>query len=475
MKSNALDASPCASSAGQRKLARNRILWLFAIGQLGWSTLSGIITNWLVYYYQPGESLLAQGQQIFITQGAVFLGITVIGLITASGRIFDAFTDPWIAALSDRCTHRLGRRMPFLRYAPVPFGIATVLVFISPVDGASWVNDVFLFTMVLCFYLGLTCYCTPFNALIPELGRTQELRINVSTYISVTYFFGTAVAYLLPTIQAVFEPAMGMVASFRFTVGLLAAIAVVCMLVPSFAIDEHVYAVTKPSATGTVKSLVKTFKNPEFLTFVKSDVLYWIALTLFQTGLPFYITELMGLDSTMTFPLFALMTLVSFICYAPVNLLAKRWGKKRLVTFAFLFFACAFALTVFVGLFGIPGVVWGVIVAVMAAIPMAILGILPQAVVADIAEADAVATGEARQGMFYAARTFAFKLGQSLAMLLFTSLALVGAGGVGYRLTAAVAAVFCLAGGLVFMRYHEDRVFAVIGDAVARAEEGDRA
>lgn len=475
MKSNARGASSSAPAAGQRKLASNRILWLFAIGQLGWSILSGIITNWLVYYYQPGESLLSQGQQIFITQGAVFLGLTVIGIITASGRIFDAFTDPWIASVSDRCTHRLGRRMPFLRFAPIPFGIATVLVFVSPVDGASWANNVFLFAMVLCFYLGLTCYCTPFNALIPELGRTQELRINVSTYISVTYFFGTAVAYLLPTIQGFFVPSMGMVASFRFTVGVLAAVAVVCMLVPSFAIDEHVYAVTKPSATGTVKSLVKTFKNPEFLTFVKSDVLYWIALTLFQTGLPFYITELMGLDSTMTFPLFALMTLVSFICYAPVNVLAKRWGKKRLVTFAFLFFACAFALTAFVGLFGIPGVVWGVVVAVMAAIPMAILGILPQAVVADIAEADALSTGEARQGMFYAARTFAFKLGQSLSMLLFTSLALVGTGGFGYRLTAAVAAVFCLAGGLVFMRYHEDRVFAAIADGLARAEEGDRA
>ena len=33
-----------------------------------------------------------------------------------------------------------------------------------------------------------------FNALIPELGRTQKLRINVSTYISATYFIGTALA-----------------------------------------------------------------------------------------------------------------------------------------------------------------------------------------------------------------------------------------------------------------------------------------
>ena len=64
------------------------------------------------------------------------------------------------------------------------------------------------------------------------------------------------------------------------------------------------------------------------------------------------------------------------------------------------------------------------------------LGILPQAVVADIAEADRIKTGENREGMFYAARTFAFKLGQSVAMLIFTSLAKVGSDGLGYRLSA---------------------------------------
>ena len=313
-----------------KKLAGNGILWLFAIGQLGWSMLSGIISNWLVYYYQPGESLLSQGQQLFITQGAVFVGLTVIGLITASGRIFDAFTDPWIASKSDRCRHRLGRRVPFLRFAPIPFGAATVLIFISPVGEVSWVNNLFLLVMVLCFYLAMTCYCTPYNALIPELGRTQKQRINVSTFISTTYFFGTAFAYLVPNIAAVFAPDFG--------------------------------------------------------------------------------------------------------------------------------------ITTCVGWFGVPGVAWGVIVAVLASIPMAILGIIPQAVVADIAEADAIQTGEKREGMFYAARTFAFKLGQSLAMLLFTSIALIGSGGMGYRLTAVFAAVFCLLGAIVFTRYHEDKIMGIISE-----------
>lgn len=454
----------------EKKVASNKVLWLFAVGQLGWSMLSGVISNWLVYYYQPGQALLEGGQQLFITQGAVFAGMTVLGLIAASGRIFDAFTDPWIASKSDRCTHRLGRRIPFLRYAALPFGALTVLVFVSPTAEVSWVNNVFLLVMVLGFYLAMTCYCTPYNALIPEMGRTQKQRINVSTFISVTYFIGTVFAYTVPNIAGIFEPSFGVATSFRIAVGILAAIAVICMLVPSFAIDEHVYADTAPSQTPTLHSLGKTFGNKEFQTFVKSDVLYWIALTLFQTGMPFYITELMGLEDSMAFPLFALMTLVSLMFYLPVNILAKRLGKKRMVTFAFLFFSLAFLVTSCSGWFGLSGIVWGVIVAVMAAIPMAILGILPQAVVADIAEADAIQTQENREGMFYAARTFAFKLGQSVSMLLFTSIALIGSNGAGYRLTALVAAVFCLMGGMVFKHYHEQAIFAVIGEpAIATA------
>ena len=83
-------------------------------------------------------------------------------------------------------------------------------------------------------------------------------------------------------------------------------------------------------------------------------------------------------------------------------------------------------------------------------------------VVADIAEADSITTGENREGMFYAARTFAFKLGQSVAMLVFTSLAKVGENGFGYRLSAVVAAVLCLAGGIVFFSYNEKATIATI-------------
>ena len=64
-------------------------MWCFAIGQFGWSLLSALITNWLVYFYQPDADSIAAGQTLFIPQGRVIFGIaTVIGGIAALGRVF---------------------------------------------------------------------------------------------------------------------------------------------------------------------------------------------------------------------------------------------------------------------------------------------------------------------------------------------------------------------------------------------------
>lgn len=450
------------------KKVTNKVLWLFAVGQLGWSMLSGIIVNWLVYFYQPNADAKKDGLTTFVSQKPVFAGIMVMGLITAVCRLFDAVTDPLVASKSDSSTHKDGRRIPFMRFIAVPFGIVTVLVFVSPVKGESTANAFFLLLMLLLFYLCMTVYCTPFNALIPELGRDQKDRINLSTYISVTYFVGTAVSYLLPNIAGIFRENMGYVGSFRITVAIMSAIAVICMLVPVFTIKEKDYASTEPSSTPVLESLKKTFSNKQFRIFALSDILYWVALTIFQTGLPFYITSLMGLEDNKTFTLFAVMTGMSLVFYAPVNIFAKKLGKKKLVFSAFVFFSLVFLLTTLCGKMGISGMANGILIAVLASIPMAVLGILPQAIVADIAQADGIETGESREGMFFAARTFAMKLGQSVAMLLFTSMAKIGSEdgtGSGYRISAAVAAVFCLGGAIALGMYKENKIKETIDNS----------
>lgn len=447
-----------------KKLTTGKI-WQFAAGQFGWAMLSGIISNWLVYFYQPDEAAISQGQSVFIPQGLAILGIiTVIGGITALGRVFDAFTDPMIASLSDRCTSKNGRRIPFLKWASLPLALATVLVFWSPVNEKSWINAAFLLVMVLAYYLFITAYCTPYNALISELGHTQQERLNISTAISFTFIAGTAVAYLAPAIWGIFVPALGRVGAIRLTFTIMAAVAWLCMLVPVLCIREKEYVNTVPVQESAFHSLAATFRNGEFRKFVGSDIFYWIALTMFQTGLPFFVTSLLKLPETMTTLYFVGMTALSVLFYLPVNKLTPKFGKKRMLLFAFVMFSTAFFYTGFMGKIPfLSAAAQGFVLMVFAALPMAIFGILPQAMVADIAESDSVTTGSNREGMFFAARTFAFKLGQSFSMLIFTAVSTIGtATGAGYRIAAFGAALFCGIGAVLLVFYNENKINAVI-------------
>ena len=443
------------------KSLSTRKIWLFAAGQFGWFLLSGLISNWLVYFYQPDEASITQGQTLFIPQGLVVFNIfTLIGGITAFGRLFDAFTDPWIASLSDRCTSEKGRRIPFLKWASLPLALSTVLVFWSPVNENSWINAAFLFAMVMAYYLSITAYCTPYNALIPELGHDQQERLNISTVISFTFIAGTAVAYLAPVIWGTLIPVFGRVNAIRVTFAAMAIIAFLCMQIPVWTIREKDYVNTVPSQDTAFSSLVSTFRNGEFRKFVGSDIFYWIAITMFQTGLPFFVTSLLKLPETMTTIYFVGMTALSLIFYIPINKLAPRLGKKKLILGAFGIFILSFLYTGFLGRITlIPANIQGFILMVTASLPMAVFGILPQAVVADIAQSDARRTGSNREGMFYASRTFAFKLGQSLSMLLFTAISTIGtSSGTGYRIAAFIAAAFCLLGGIVFLFYNEHKI-----------------
>ena len=106
----------------------------------------------------------------------------------------------------------------------------------------------------------------------------------------------------------------------------------------------------------------------------------------------------MGLPETMTTILYVAMTLLSFACYVPVNLLGKRMGKKKLVLIGFCGLSLVYLITALSGLFGISGLAWGIAIVFVAAFPMAILGILPQAIVADIAQSEAM-NGRETQGV----------------------------------------------------------------------------
>ncbi|MBM9548835.1 MFS transporter [Leptospira sp. 201903074] len=408
----------------------------YAIGQLGWSTLINIIGLHQVYFYLPPAP--KPGQDCFpdLIEKMAFWGLSTIGVVAAVGRLWDAFTDPIIANSSDRFSSRFGRRIPFLFFGGVPAAVFCWLIFVPPHNFISSTNLVWMTGCMLLFYLFLTVYVTPFFALIPELGHTPEERLNLSTYISVTYALGIIVASTEPMIANVLKSnfvfdtdiSVQTLVSRQYALGILCVFAAICMYFPVFSIHEKTYCEAEASSVPFREAILLTFKNKNFLYFALSDLCYFLALTILTTGISYYVTVLLELEREFVTQLLTVMLLLSFAFYPVVNWIARKIGKKKTVLFAFYVFLALFLSIYFIGKdeLPLPPYIQGYLIVAVAAIPIAILGILPNAILADIAELDSLKTGSKREGLFYAGRTFMQKLGQTLAVLVFSTVILLG-------------------------------------------------
>ena len=434
---------------------------MYALGQLGWSLTSFAVGNLLVYFYLPPETGSASFPPFFY-QGAVVGALTIIGLIFALGRVFDAVTDPIIAGLSDRGKFSFGRRRTFLAIAILPFALLSVLSFTPPVAGASNVNGIYVGVMVLLYYLFMTMYVTPYFALMSEIGHNPDERLQLSTMISVTWAIGYAFGSQVYTLQGVFE-GMGYtpVDALRTVVTIFSVIGFIFMLLPIIFIDESKYCDPHVSEEGIFQAVGSAFRNRNFLRFTISDFAYWVSMTSIMTGLIYYITVLLEQPKEVASTLQLLMFGLSFLFYVPTNMIARRVGKKRLLTVGFFVFLLTFGMTFMLGRLPMSANAQGYVLAFMAAIPLAIFGILPNAMVADIAEADGIKTGNFKAGIFFGARTFMSKMGQSVAGIMFPSLLLMGRSvenDMGIRMTALASVVFLLVGLMFLLVYNEEEI-----------------
>lgn len=433
----------------------------YATGQLGWSILINVISLVLVYFYLPPESA---GLPFLITQ-ITFLGIlNVITLIAASGRFVDAITDPLIAGFSDRFKHPKGRRIPFMAIGAFPAALFCLLMFLPPEHRISGTNIVWLVVTQILFYVAFTAYVTPYFALLPELGHTANERLNLSTWISVTYALGIIIAAQTPLIADVLQSTLGLserLAAVQYAVGTMAIVALVFMLVPVFTIDEKKYCQGEPSTVPLFEALKNTFQNINFRYYVVADFSYFMGLTIINTGLLYYITVLLPLQEALVGTLLAVMIIVSFLFYPLVNILAKKVGKKILVVVSFLSMSLVFLGITFLGRFPFEPQTQAYLLVLFYALPLSFLSVLPNAILADIAEHDALKTGERKEGMFFAARTLMQKFGQTFGILVFATLATFGkdpGDDFGVRLSGLAGWILCLLAGIVFIWYNEKRI-----------------
>lgn len=434
------------------------VLILYSMGQLGWSLASFGVGNLLVYFYMPPE----QGTPIFpslVFQGAVFGLLTLIGLLSAGGRVLDGVIDPIIANWSDRKRSALGKRRWFMLLAALPFALFATLVFYPPDASESAANLFWLAIVIALYYFFFALYVIPYNALMAELGHTPADRLLISTILSITWALGFVLGNSAYALQGVFE-AQGKtpVAAFQSAMVLLHGVALIFLLLPAIFLKENRYARQVPSEHGLKESLIAVFSNRNFRWFLASFLLYWLALSFIQLGVGFYTTLLLGLDKSMAFNFSVLSFFASFLLYFPMTLLVKHWGKRRTMLLAYLIFAGLFGLLIFVRSIPLPKVWMLYGLAIVAAMPLAIFGILPNAIIGDEVEREERESGKQLAGMFFGVSAFTMKMGVSLASLIFPSLLLLGKSAENYtgvQCTALAALVFCLFGYWTFKKYQE--------------------
>jgi glycoside/pentoside/hexuronide:cation symporter, GPH family len=441
-----------------------RVIWIYALGQLGWSLASYGVGSLLSYFYMPPEE--AGKAAIFpsFLPSTLLFGLTFLGLIAFGGRLLDAFIDPFIANMSDKTTSRFGKRRTFMGIAAVPLAVLSYLIFAPNTEGVSMSNVWYLGTVVFLYYVFFAAYVIPYSALIAELGHVAEDRMKISTILSVTWALGFLLGNLTYALQGFFESGgTPSLIAFQWTVMIFAVIALVFLLIPVVFLDEKKYAAQGEPHENFLKSISAVLENQPFRVFAFSYLLYWLALTFIQMGIAYYLTILFGLPKEMATLFGVVSFFASFLFYPLMGKLERGFSKKKVILASFGVFCVIFICT----LLPISGALRFWFISIAAAFPLAAFGILPNTIVADIVHRTEQNTGKNQAGMFYAVAAFMMKVGVSLANLIFPSLLVFGKSvenPLGVQLSVVAALIFCALGFLVFRNYDEK---AVLGDDIA--------
>ena len=439
----------------------------YCLSDIAKGLFNGMIGNYLLYFFQPS---IKSGIPTLLPQSNLFGFITIMALLTGISKVVDAITDPWVASISDKCTHKDGRRMPFLKYAAIPYALSALLIFMAPFEQGSVLNAIWVGFFLITYYTAYTFFFIPRNALVPEVIPDAKDRVGYYG-ISTAFFMGSSSFMYAATLFVDLIKKLGVDAlwSWRIVFMVFAAIGLICVLLGATAFKEKDYVTehSKPKES-LLASAVSIFKNKSFLTFFMGDLFSYISMAFFQTAMLYYITMLLNIPENQSF-LVMLSAIGVALCLFPMIVkFSKKYGKKTMLVVASVIFTVVFAFIFFADKIAalVPGneLILGLCMGLVVAFPFAAINILPQSCMSDIIQKDSIENGVNREGFFSATKTFIEKIAYALAMVVVSSVLAIGApeggsaGMEGVKLTGIFAGVFSLVSLIFFILYNERAV-----------------
>ena len=442
-----------------KQLTTGKIVAL-CMGDFSRGMINGIITTYLLTFFIPTNANTTLPQ--FFLNAALIMAI-----IRGIGTVVDAITDPWVAGLTDNCKHKLGRRIPFLRWSAVPYGLCCLMIFFPPVNGTSYINAVWVGVLLILYYLFSTLYNIPFSALQAEIVADPKRRVFLYTMNSLLYVVSNALVFCTSMVKGMLMGAgIPEIWALRIPFIVCAIGGTIAALVPAFAIREQDYITPKTYSQPLGQALKAIFSYKNFSIITIGYLVMWVAFTFFNTAQVYYITNLLALPDMWVTIVTVISIAVGVCTYPLVNILARKVGKKPL-----LIGACITYVLLYFGIYNYQFVVstigaeaFALVIGFSIAMPIAITNIIPASMFADLAQYDTIKTGLNRAGMFLAARNFVNKLCQSIVVIACATLLGKGADGTGVatsegvQSTALVACIFVACALGIYFFYNDKEI-----------------
>jgi len=366
-----------------------------SIGGLGSDLLNGLVFGNLTFFYQvklgADAGLLAIGWLIFA--------------------IWNTLNDPIVSYFVDNTRTKIGRRIPYIRYGSIFYGLAFIFCWfpISPLN-----NEIGLFINFLAALFLLDTMFTIvgvcFFSLPNEIAVTAKQRASLGVYRAVIGFINLVLGLIIPIILLTGQE--GIHSLFGPVIIIIGLGCSLILFVTSFGIKENMFAQLQEHE-GFLEGLRLTLKNKPFWIFMIPAFLIGIIMPMFSTGILYYIDYNIAGQT----PIYILLGLLIGIVLGLVLNLKKIaiWQpKKTMIINAFLI-AAGFTILFFVG---------GN--AILAAIPFLIVGIgyaggmvANPVLMGDAIDNDELITGKRREAIYGGVNAIVTKPAISIANFIY--------------------------------------------------------
>jgi GPH family glycoside/pentoside/hexuronide:cation symporter len=311
--------------------------------------------------------------------------------------IWNTLNDPLFGYIEDRTkSKKYGRRIPYLRFGGIVYGILFILSWIPFASSNS--QTALFFNMLIMLFLfdtlftmvGLISYTLPAEMAITETARSK---LNVSG--SIGNALALFLSFVIPAILLTGEDLASvdpMFPIFILTVIVLGVVGTVILYVSSFYIKENKYTIFE-EPLGLKSSIIETFKNRSFLIFELSNFFFLIAQYILTNGVLYWVDFVLGLSGIMAMIPLLVFFIVVFAFFPIYSKLIIKYGVKKTFMWLLVFTGISFLVSFFLAWSLLPAFI------AMVLIGIGISGyfITNQLAMADVIDKDEILTGKRRE------------------------------------------------------------------------------